>query len=69
MATAQNTPVVIGDTLSTSIKSAHVRKLMQFSKVTGASLSEVLDRAVDLFLAVEAPAYLARAKQRHLQKV
>jgi|HubBroStandDraft_5_1064220.scaffolds.fasta_scaffold420662_1 hypothetical protein len=68
MATAQNTPVVIGDTLSTSIKSAHVRKLMRFSEVTGHSLSEVLNRAVDNFMIIEAPVYLAHAKQTQRPK-
>ena len=31
MATSQNTPVLIGGTLSTSIKSAHIRKLKDMS--------------------------------------
>jgi hypothetical protein len=63
MAATQNTPVVIGDTLSVSIKSAHVRKLMQTSQATGYSLSEILNRAVQNWLAIEAPVYLAHAKE------
>ena len=68
MATTQNTPVVIGDKLPTSIKTSHVRKLMKFSKATGHPLSEILNRAVDNFMAIEAPVYLAHAKQRQRQK-
>jgi hypothetical protein len=64
MTADQNTLVVIGDSDPTPINSAHVRKLMQFSKVAGLSLSWTLDRSIELFLRQEAPVYLAHAKQR-----
>jgi hypothetical protein len=66
MAATQNTPVV--NALPASIKSANVRKLTRFSKVTGYSLSDVLDRAVDMFMVIEAPVYLAEAKQTQRRK-
>ena len=64
MATSQNTPVVIGGTLSTSIKSAHVNELTEASKATGVPLSQILDRAIENWMATEAPVYLDRAKQK-----
>jgi hypothetical protein len=64
MTADQNTLVVIGDSNPTSINSAHVRELMRFSKATGLSLSETMDRAIDNFMNIEAPVYLAHAKQR-----
>jgi predicted HAD superfamily phosphohydrolase YqeG len=64
MAISQNTPVVIGDTLSTSIKTAHVRKMTKVSKAAGLSLSGILDRAIGFWLEVEAPVYLEHAKRK-----
>jgi hypothetical protein len=64
MTADQNTLVVIGDSNPTSIKSAHVRELMRFSKETGYSLSGTLDRSIELFLRQEAPVYMAHVKQR-----
>jgi hypothetical protein len=70
MAAIQNTRIVIANTeIATSINPAHVRKLMQFSKLTGHSLSETLDRAIDNFMSIEAPVYLAQAKRKRDQKV
>ena len=63
MATSQITPVLIGGTLSTSINSAHVGKMTEFSKATGHSLSAILDRAVENWLEIEAPVYLDHAKR------
>jgi hypothetical protein len=57
MATLQNTPLLIGGTLSTSMKSAHVRELMRFTKETGYSLSDIFDRAIGHWLACEAPVH------------
>jgi hypothetical protein len=68
MAATQNSHVVTGDTLSISIKSAHVRKLTLFSRATGYPLSEVMDRAIDIFMNIEAPVYLEHAKQEQRQK-
>ena len=44
MPTSQNTPVVIGGTLSASIKSANVNKMTEVSKAAGLSLSGILNR-------------------------
>jgi hypothetical protein len=63
MATSQNTPVLIGGSLSTSIKTANVNKLSQFSQKTGYSLSSILDRAAEQWLAIEAPVYLDYVKR------
>jgi hypothetical protein len=62
MATSQITPVLIGGTLSTSIKSSHVNKMTEVSKVAGLSLSGILDRAISFWLEVEGPIYLEHAK-------
>jgi ribbon-helix-helix protein len=62
MATSQNTPVLIGGTLSTSIKSANVNKMTEVSKATGLPMSRMLDRAISFWLEVEAPVYLEHAK-------
>jgi hypothetical protein len=64
MATSQNTlPVLIGGTLSTSIKTAHVNEMTEVIKATGVSLSQILDRAIGFWLEVEAPVYLDYAKR------
>lgn len=63
MAITQNTPVLIGGTLSTSIKSAHIKKLTEVSKATGFSLSGMLGRAIEQWLAIEAPVYMDQAKR------
>ncbi len=62
MAISQNTRVLIGGTLSTSIKSSHVRKMTELSKTADLSVSGILNRAVENWLEIEAPAYLDRAK-------
>jgi integrase len=51
----QNT--CIGDTTVT--ESAHSEKLMHLSKVTGMSPDQILNRAVENWLAIEAPVYLS----------
>jgi hypothetical protein len=63
MPTTQNTPVVIGDTLSTSIKSPLVDKMAEVSKAAGLSLSGILNRAIGQWLEIEAPVYLEYAKR------
>jgi hypothetical protein len=65
MATSQSTlPVLIGGTLSTSIKSADVSKMTEVSKAADLSLSGILNRAVENWLAIEAPVYLERSKRK-----
>jgi hypothetical protein len=65
MAASQNTlPVLIGGTLSTSIKSVYVNKMTEVSKAADLSLSRILDRAIGFWLEVEAPVYLDRAKRK-----
>ncbi|WP_433965993.1 hypothetical protein [Tunturiibacter gelidiferens] len=66
----QNALVVIGDSISTSsLNSDHVRELMQFSRATGYSLSTILNRAAENWLAIEAPVYLAHAREAQSQRV
>ena len=70
MASTQNTLIVIDDTtISTSIKPALVAELREVSKVTGKSLSWIMNRAIDLWLDAEGPVYLAHAEQKRGQKV
>jgi hypothetical protein len=65
MATSQNTlPVLIGGTLSASIKSTNVNKMTEVSKAAGLSLSGILNRAIGQWLETEAPVYLDHAKQK-----
>jgi hypothetical protein len=64
MATSQNTPVLIGGTLSTSIQSAHVNQLTEVSKAAGLPLSGMLNRAISFWLEVESPVYLEHAKRK-----
>jgi hypothetical protein len=64
MATSQNIPVLIGGTLSTSIKSANLSKMTEVSKAADLSLSGILNRAVENWLEIEAPVYLDHAKQK-----
>lgn len=62
MAATQNTLIVINDTtISTSIKPAYIAELMQCSKVTGSSLSRLLNRAIDSFMETEAPVLMNSA--------
>lgn len=64
MATVQNTLIVIDDnTISTSIKPALVAELREVSKATGKSLSWCLNRAVDLWLEIEAPVVEQRTER------
>ncbi|HKO17520.1 MAG TPA: hypothetical protein VJU82_01405 [Acidobacteriaceae bacterium] len=64
MASTQNTLIVIGDnTISTSFKAAQVRWLQQFSRATGLSMDDVLERSVNLFRKIEAPVYRAECRQ------
>jgi hypothetical protein len=69
MATSQNTPVVIGGTLSASIKSTNVNKMKEVSKAAGLSLSGILDRAIEQWLEIEAPVYVAHAERNGDQQV
>jgi hypothetical protein len=64
MAASQNTPVLIGGTLSTSIKSAHVNQMTEVSKAAGLPLSGMLNRAVEQWLEIEAPVHLEHAKRK-----
>ena len=68
MATTQNTRIVTNETLAEVIKPAHVRKLMRFSRTTGYSVSPILNRALELWFDVEAPVYLAHAKEAQSQR-
>lgn len=69
MASTQNTLIVIGDnTISTSIKPAHVRKLQQFERATGISMEDALCRSVDLFMAQAAPVYRAECRGGRRQR-
>lgn len=45
------------------IKIGHLEKLRMLSDLTGHSVGWMVDRAVDLFLAQEAPVYEAVAKE------
>jgi hypothetical protein len=49
----QNTRIVTNETLAEISKHAHVRKLMQFSRATGYSPSQILNRAVENFMNIE----------------
>ena len=71
MATTQNnplTPVLIGGTLSTSIKSAYVDGINEASAATGLTLERSLDRAIGHWLECEAPVFIAHAKRAQGQK-
>jgi hypothetical protein len=62
MASTQNTLIVIDDTtIATNIKPACLAELMQCSKVTGKSLSRLLNEAVDDFMKIKAPVYMNSA--------
>jgi hypothetical protein len=59
MASTQNTLTVIGDTtIATNIKPAYVAELMQCSRVTGKSLSQLLNEAINDFMETRAPVYM-----------
>jgi hypothetical protein len=59
MASTQNTLTVIGDTtIATNIKPAYVAELMQCSRVTGKSLSQLLNEAINDFMETKAPVYM-----------
>lgn len=63
MASTQNTLIVIGDTtISTNIAPARIAKLNKVAKATGLTMTDMLDRATKLWLVVEAPVYLAKAR-------
>ena len=71
MAHTQNTPlipVLIGGTLSTSIKSAYLDQISETSEVTGLTLDWILDRAIGWWLMNEAPVRIAHAKGVYDQK-
>ncbi len=69
MASTQNTLIVIDDTtISTSIKPALLAELREVSKVTGKSLSWILNRAINSWLDVEGPVYVAHADEKQAQK-
>jgi hypothetical protein len=67
MADTQNTRT--NETLTEVIKPANIRKLARFSKATGYSLSPILNRAIEQWLEIEAPVYLAHAKRAQGQQV
>ena len=69
MATKKNTRNVTNETLAKMLKPAQMRKLMRFSEATGYSLPPILNRAVENWLAIEAPVYLAHAKEAQGQRV
>lgn len=65
MASTQNTLIVIGDTtISTSIKPSFLDEMREVSKVTGWSLSRLLNRAIDNFMETEAPVLMGEAEAR-----
>lgn len=64
MTASQNAPAVIGDTISVPLKSANILELERLSKVTGMSVSAIANYAVELWLTIEAPVYLAHAKEQ-----
>ncbi len=62
MASTQNTLTVIGDTtIATNIKPDYVAELMQCSRVTGKSLSRLLNEAINDFMETKAPVYMNTA--------
>jgi hypothetical protein len=62
MAATKNTLVVLDSTtIATNIKPAYIAELMQCSKVTGKSLSQLLDEAVNDFMNMKAPVYMNSA--------
>jgi hypothetical protein len=70
MASTQNTLIVIDDTtISTNIKPALVDELREVSKVTGWSLSRLLNKAIDSFMEVEALVLMDDADEKRAQKV
>lgn len=69
MAATQNTRNVTPATLAPILKPAQLRKLVRMSKQTGRSLSSIIDRATDVWLEVEAPVYLAHAKEIQNQRI
>jgi hypothetical protein len=63
------TPVLIGGTLSTSIKSAYVDGINEASAATGLTLECILDRAIGHWLKCEAPVFIDHAKWAQGQKI
>jgi len=66
MVTSQSTPltpVLIGGTLSTSIKSAYLDGINEASASTGLTLEWILDRATGRWLECEAPVFIDHAKR------
>ena len=63
MAATQNTLIMLpGDVMtSANINRANLEALMECSRVTGISLSRLLNAAADLFLEVEAPILMHKA--------
>jgi hypothetical protein len=62
MAKNQNTLIVIGDTTTaTSIKPVHIAVLKECSRVTGWSLSRLLNEALDGFIECTAPVLMHSA--------
>ena len=65
MAASQNTlAVLIGGTLSTSIKPTNVSKMTEVSQVADLPLSGILNRAVENWLHDEAPVYMEHANRK-----
>lgn len=63
MADTENTLTATIDPIAEVITPEHVSALMWFSRVTGYSLSATLNRAVALFMNVEAPSHITPARQ------
>lgn len=67
MADTENTLVVTNDPIAEVIEPAHVRELVRLSQVAGCSFSATLNRAVALFVNVEAPALIAQVRSSRRQ--
>jgi len=63
MATSQNTHSVTNETLTEVLTRAQSIRLDNVAKRTGFTRKQMVRRAVDFFLEVEAPVYEAEARQ------
>jgi hypothetical protein len=63
MATTRNTPVLIGTTISTSIKSRYIKEVTKVAEAAGLTWDEILNEEVGRWLRVYGPIYMARAKR------
>jgi hypothetical protein len=69
MAIAKNTRTVIDETLAPVLTRSQRLRLSAVAKATGLSAENMTRRGLDLFLDIEAPVYLAHAKQAQSQRV